>query len=180
MKKITKKSLMMTATVSVCLVTALVYLYANSGTATIPTAELHCKFDLADKDRDGLLSQEEFDGYVAAMNTVQPVRYDSVTSVGSTSDSCGMEGKSGMKQESGGCCGGMSVKTVSLSEKEGDCCSSKAETAKTGTKKEGGCCGGMSVKTVSLSEKEEDCCSSKAETAKTGTKKEGGCCGGKE
>lgn len=107
---------------------------AWAGNTRIPAVELDSHFDLADKDKDGVVTREEFQGYLEARKLAAEDRSLEVkicpnSGMPCTGDGTGMCG-SGMGMCSGGgcsdggsgCCGNKAV-----SGNESGCCKEKSD-----------------------------------------------------
>ncbi|MDR1477989.1 MAG: cation transporter [Planctomycetaceae bacterium] len=84
-----------------------VYAYSSNGTSSIPSVELNALFQLADKNKDGSISKDEFEQYLLHMRT-KP------TNTFTAADAAVNSGKAG-----GSCCGG---KAETVKESAGSCC----------------------------------------------------------
>ncbi|MDR1052712.1 MAG: cation transporter [Planctomycetaceae bacterium] len=163
-----------------CLGICAVVIYAQIGNSpSVPQVEVNARFASADKNGDGVLSKEEFAGYLAK---IQQIGFAAKKDGNCCSEKKEAEtvavkftNETPAKKESG-CCGGKDktkAEKGDVAKKEGGCCSEKkgAETVavkfanETPAKKEGGCCGGKD----------------KAKTEKGDVaKKDGGCCDEKD
>jgi Cu(I)/Ag(I) efflux system membrane fusion protein len=121
MKNKTKIFVSVSALVFVAIAIA-VHAYSSSDATSVPPVELNALFKLADKNKDGSISKEEFGEYLLHMKT-KPAK-KTFTAVSETADN----GNAG-----GSCCGGKDnalSETVTETKKEGGCCGSgKSEFA---------------------------------------------------
>ena len=155
------------------------FIYASMSGPSIPNAELDSHFDLADKNKDGNVTKEEFRAYLMARQNSSMAKKSDVRICPTTGAPCTGEGM--CSSGNGEACGGGGCSSGG----EGGCCSNKSMGATTvqvkstnvtgvAEKKEGGCCGGKNKATGAATDgkKEGGCCGSKAGAEK----REGGCC----
>jgi hypothetical protein len=145
-KKFRTKMSVIWGAVGIGLVSAFVYVYANSGETTIPKVELDTKFQTADSNKDGVLNETEFAGYLANLRQVQTTATTTATSVNVTTTSDDVCNHDSSESD---CCGGektTKVVAAESSKNKGGCCGggmTKVAETTNPSKNGGGCCGGM-------------------------------------
>lgn len=117
--------------------TAVIYA-SRTAPSSVSSAEFNSHFDLADKNKDGSVTKEEFREYLEARKTAPVPKYDNVKICPKTGAPCSGGGCGGEGAAGGGCCsegakmesGCCKAKTTTLTGAKGGCCSEEAKTTK--------------------------------------------------
>lgn len=149
---------------------ALIYASKTSG-SSVPQVELDSHFDLADKNKDGVVTKEEFQSYLEARQAAATAKNTYVRSAQSSVKICP---NSGQPCSGGGCGEGSCSQDKGEARASGGCCKDKGEAKASGgcckdkgeAKAAGGCC-----KEKGEAKASSGCCKDKGEA-----KAVGGCC----